>query len=135
VLLLKANPSAANKLKANSERYYRFTESDRFNAWKTSVSFPTLPALVSQLESLFQKPVVDQTSVTNHYGIALDWKPHWRSPTEIQADQKSSETGHLKSGLSNESLVSLKDALLNQLGLELVPSREPVEMLVVEKVK
>jgi len=30
---------------------------------------------------------------------------------------------------------ALKEALINQLGLELVPGREPVEMLVVEKVK
>jgi hypothetical protein len=29
----------------------------------------------------------------------------------------------------------LKQALLDQIGLELVPGREPVEMLVVEKVK
>ena len=29
----------------------------------------------------------------------------------------------------------LNKALLDQLGLELVPSREPIEMLVVEKVK
>jgi hypothetical protein len=28
-----------------------------------------------------------------------------------------------------------RKALLDQLGLELVPSREPIEMLVVEKVK
>jgi len=29
----------------------------------------------------------------------------------------------------------LQQALLEQLGLELVPSREPIEMLMVEKVK
>jgi uncharacterized protein (TIGR03435 family) len=41
--------------------------------------------------------------------------------------------GEPQSGLSSESLLSLKDALRDQLGLELVPSREPVEMLVVER--
>jgi len=30
---------------------------------------------------------------------------------------------------------ALKQALLDQLGLELVPSRQPIEMLVVEKAK
>ena len=38
-------------------------------------------------------------------------------------------------GAAQEILEALKEALLDQLGLELVPSREPIEMLVVEKVK
>ena len=36
---------------------------------------------------------------------------------------------------SDHHIEDFRPALLNQLGLELVPSREPVEMLVVEKVK
>ena len=36
---------------------------------------------------------------------------------------------------ANRNVDGLKQALLDQLGLELVPSREPIEMLVVEKVK
>jgi uncharacterized protein (TIGR03435 family) len=125
VLLLKANPSAATKLKASSERYYRFAESDRLNNWKTSVSFPTLPALVSQLESLFQKPVIDQTGITNHYGVILDW----------QANRVPIPEGYSFEKATLEHHESLKKPMLDQLGLELVPSREPIEMLVVEKVK
>ena len=135
VLLLKADASAVAKLKASSDRYYRFAESDRLNNWKTSVSFPTMSALTTQLEHIFQKPVIDQTGVTNHYAAVLDWKPRWKSPAEIQAGQETSQTDLLQPGLFSESLASLKHALLDQLGLELVPSREPVEMLVVEKVK
>jgi uncharacterized protein (TIGR03435 family) len=37
--------------------------------------------------------------------------------------------------LNQQSMDILDHALLDQLGLELVPSREPIEMLVVEKVK
>ncbi len=53
-------------------------------------------------------PVIDQTGLHENLDIDLNWD----STTE-----------------------GLKQATLDQLGLELVPSREPVEMLVVERVK
>jgi uncharacterized protein (TIGR03435 family) len=66
------------------------------------------------LESRFGLPVVDRTSLNKSYDFSLKW------------DEK--DRYHLNSD-------GLQQALLNQLGLELVPSREPIEMLVVEKVK
>ena len=36
---------------------------------------------------------------------------------------------------ANRNVDGLKQALIDQLGLELVPGREPVEMLVVEKAR
>ncbi len=73
------------------------------------------------LEPFFEKPVIDRTGLPSHYNFTFDWKidqQTWNSP------------GARKAGI--------RPALLNkldQLGLELVPGREPVEMLVVEKVK
>ena len=66
------------------------------------------------LESRFGLPVVDRTGLNKSYDFSLKW------------DEK--DRYHLNSD-------GLQQALLNQLGLELVPSREPIEMLVVEKVK
>jgi uncharacterized protein (TIGR03435 family) len=58
--------------------------------------------------------VIDQTGLANHFDMDLKWdETNWQHP----------------------NLESLERALLDQLGLELVPSREPIEMLVVEKSK
>jgi uncharacterized protein (TIGR03435 family) len=71
----------------------------------------TMWDLAANLEGLLQIPVINQTGVANKFDIDLKWNPN---------DPQNN---------------SLKQALLGQLGLELVPSREPIEMLVVEKVK
>jgi uncharacterized protein (TIGR03435 family) len=59
---------------------------------------------------------IDQTGITNVYDIDLTWKVKgrdWTNPTRSMLDR----------------------ILLDQLGLELVPGREPIGMLVVEKAK
>jgi uncharacterized protein (TIGR03435 family) len=56
-------------------------------------------------------PVVDQTGLTGNFDFNLKWKADWQ---------------HL-------NIEGLKQAFIDQLGLELVPSREPIEMLIVEK--
>ncbi len=125
VLLLKANSEAPAKLKASSERYHRFTKSDQFNDWKTSVRFASLAELTSQLEYIFGKPVFNRTGITNNSGMVVDW----------QANRVFVPKGHSFLEAEHAHNETLKKALLDQLGLELVPDREPVEMLVVEKVK
>jgi hypothetical protein len=58
-------------------------------------------------------PVIDKTGLTNRYDFSFTFpKVNTSSAAGKQA---------------------IKNALYNQLGLELVPSREPVKMLVVEK--
>jgi uncharacterized protein (TIGR03435 family) len=69
-------------------------------------------ALTTFLELIFKMPVVDETGLTENYSINLQW-------TELTGQTPGHD--------------ALKQALLNQLGLELVPARQPVEMLVVEK--
>jgi uncharacterized protein (TIGR03435 family) len=66
------------------------------------------------LENYFGVPVIDKTGLTQHFKIDLHWN---------------------EQGREDPNHNSLKQVLLDQLGLELVSSREPVEMLVMEKVK
>ncbi len=70
--------------------------------------------LVSFLQQRFQVPIVDQTGLTQEYDFSLAWD---------EPDPK------------HPNLDGLKQALHDQLGLELVPTNLPIEMLVVEKVK
>ena len=77
-----------------------------------SKNFP-LDWLARQLEGQLQIPVLDQTGLTNHITLDLRWK---KLPGETVED-------------------TTKRVVLDQLGLELVPTNMPVEMLVVEKVK
>jgi uncharacterized protein (TIGR03435 family) len=65
------------------------------------------------LEGHFGKPVINRTDLNQRYDIHLQWKSQ---PGEPDTE-------------------SFQQAILDQLGLELVPGREPIEMLVVEKVK
>ena len=81
----------------------------------TCVNIP-LSELVGYLENYFEIPVVNRTGLTGSFDFDLKW------------NEQHDEHGQLRPE-------PLKRALLDQLGLELVPSREPVEMLVVEKVK
>jgi uncharacterized protein (TIGR03435 family) len=71
----------------------------------------SLASLAELLEGYFQLPVIDQTGVATAFDIDLTW--------DEQEYQKNPD--------------GLKQVLLDQLGLELVPSRQPVEMLVMEK--
>jgi uncharacterized protein (TIGR03435 family) len=70
------------------------------------------PGIARFLEEYFETPVIDQTGLTQNYHIDLKWNERWGQDPNHDA---------------------LKQALLDQLGLELVPSRESIEMLVVEK--
>ncbi len=68
-------------------------------------------------EGVFHLPVQDQTGLTNNFDFSLVW------------DEYGKKLGDYP------NLEGLKRALINQLGLELVPTNMPIEMLVVEKVK
>ena len=70
--------------------------------------------LTKFLEVYFGTPVIDETGLTQHFQIDLRW-------TERGARDPNHEL--------------LKRALLDQLGLELVVDRAPVEMLVLARAK
>ncbi len=78
-------------------------------SWKPS----TPPwGLTKHLERIFQIPVLDETGLKGSYNIDLRWK--------VKKDP-------------NDNLEAVKQALIDQLGLELVPTQKAVQMLIVEK--
>jgi uncharacterized protein (TIGR03435 family) len=72
--------------------------------------------IIDSLESQFQLPIIDETGLTNRYDFSVTW------PVQRSSDNDAYNQ-------------AIKDALLNQLGLELVPATRTIEMLVVEKAK
>ena len=66
------------------------------------------------LEIYLQKPVVDETGLTGRYDIQFRWKERYEADPEHDA---------------------MKQVMLNQIGLELVPTNMPVDVLVIEKAK
>jgi uncharacterized protein (TIGR03435 family) len=113
-LLLRAkNPAILeSKVSPKVSPRNRLRNSDRtkFLDWPNQ----RISTLANMLEGFFEKPVIDKTGLTNFYDITLEGK--WQSDRQANLD-------------------FISKALGDQLGLELVPSREKVEMLVVEKVK
>lgn len=74
----------------------------------------TLERLAWSLENLLQKPVLDETNLTDRYDFELKWEAKEREQPDPER---------------------LAKAMREQLGLELTPARRPVEVLVVEGVK
>ena len=64
--------------------------------------------LANVLESILEQPVIDRTKTQEKFDITFKWSAQ------------------------DKSLESMNRALRDQLGLELVPSREPIKMLVVK---
>ena len=73
-----------------------------------------LNGIVNALETLLKQPVIDETGLTNHYDVNLTW------------DAKSPEDPNPE---------GLKQAVMEQLGLELVPGVRPEEMVRIASVK
>jgi uncharacterized protein (TIGR03435 family) len=114
VLLLKVQNFDASGLKQSHEnpQFGASTRNDGAGEWSCKNS--PLSNLANYLEEFTRVPVIDQTGLTNNFDIDLKWKQtDWDKP----------------------NLDGMKQVLLNQLGLELVPTNMPIEMLVVEKVK
>ena len=74
---------------------------------------------IEGLESTFQLPIVDDTGITN----------------EFDCIYKAPQSNRSWTGNPDALQKATRDALYNQLGLELVPGTAPVKMLVVEKAK
>jgi uncharacterized protein (TIGR03435 family) len=109
VLLLRVqNPNPPN-LK-------RHQQGDSNSSWfggngKITIKNNDLGGFFSDVEGRMGAPVINQTGITGRYDLELDWRP---KPGETEKD-------------------AYRRALLEQLGLELVPANMPMEMLIVEK--
>jgi uncharacterized protein (TIGR03435 family) len=113
--VMKVASSGAGKLKAGNPSH-----SSRLDH-RIAFDYPNQPVsvLAESLEYRFRMPVIDRTGLAGNYNMVVDW--NWQGAWN---------------GKDREAnLNSLKKTLSDQLGLELVSSRESVEMLVVEKVK
>jgi uncharacterized protein (TIGR03435 family) len=73
----------------------------------------SIAQLIKNLQGYFDKPIVDRTGLSGKYDVAL----------KVETPDGSTD---------NEAMIQ---ALSNQLGLEVGPSREPMQMLVVDKIK
>ena len=75
--------------------------------------------LAREMENYFKIPVINQTGLTNNYDFKIRWNEYGKKVGDHYTDYPNLE--------------GLKQALTDQLGLELAPGTAPVEMLVVEK--
>jgi len=106
VLLIKLRRAGAPGLKASvgaGKRSRSGSSSGKFSAENSPIS-----ALASHLEQSLKRLVIDQTGLNGRYNFTFDDRVLQSGP-------------------------ELERTLLDEFGLELVPGREPVEMLVVEK--
>ena len=110
VLVLTMKYPNAQGLKPN--RGGRMDRNPQFGEY-SCINQP-ISGLTYFLELYLGTPVVDQTGLTGGFDIDVKWNDPDRQHRNVDG---------------------LKQALLDQLGLELVPGREPIEMLVVEKIK
>jgi uncharacterized protein (TIGR03435 family) len=85
------------------------------NPGKMTINNFNMSGMVECLGLLFSHPMVDETGFTNSYDLELHWDGWFDIPKSD--DQKK----------------LVERALLDQAGLELVPDRRPVEMLIIEK--
>ncbi len=73
----------------------------------------TLSVVAGFCEDVSKIPVIDQTGLTNNFDVDFKWQPQ-KGESEWDGARR---------------------AIRDQLGLELVPTNMPIEMLVVEKAK
>jgi uncharacterized protein (TIGR03435 family) len=111
VLLLTVKYKNARGLKPSAN--HRNSSSSNEGSHYSFVNLP-LSSLTDYLEYYLKIPVVDQTGLTNRFDI------------DLQLDEQDWQ---------QRNPASLKQALVDQFGLELVSGRAPIEMLVVEKAK
>lgn len=110
------------KLQNTNAQGLKITESPQVFVMPSAVGWPimtysftnrTIDWFVGFLDEKLHKTIIDQTGLTNHYDLTLKWNGQKDKPDELLFER----------------------VLPEQLGLQLVPSREPIEVLVVEKVK
>jgi RNA polymerase sigma factor (sigma-70 family) len=125
VLLLQVkNPHSAN-IKPGVGKGLPWTDAtDIFDKPYSVVNAP-MESFRYALEYSLGIPVVDRTGLTNTYDIKFFVDP---PPNANQGAQKPVR-------MDDADQAVIEKELLDQLGFELVPSHEPIEMLVIEKAK
>ena len=111
ILVLTLRSGNAPGLKPNPSKSTSANSDAGAGYWRASNVSPG--NIAGRLERYFKIPVLDRTGLTGRFNVNLKW--------DEQVEGQNPE--------------AFKEVLLNQLGLELAPGREPVEMLVVERAK
>jgi uncharacterized protein (TIGR03435 family) len=113
VFVLKAGQTAAPGLKISHRPGPQIDmENGRLLLHGYRMSDTSQYDLVHLLASTFDRPVVDETGLTDAYDIDLSWDPKLSGDAFLQV---------------------FRTKLHDQLGLELVPASRPMQMLVVER--
>lgn len=111
VLVLTRKYQSAPGLKPNPSKSSNVNNDYGAGWWRGSNL--TSQNIAGRLEKYLKIPVVDNTGLAGRFNVELKWD----EPVEGQRSE------------------ALKQVLLNQLGLELVATNMPIEMLVVDKAK
>ena len=109
LVLLVSNPSAIGLAAAQGGN-----SSDSRNPGRLTVANEPIDLWSDFLEDSLAKPVINQTDLTQKLSGSLQWDPQADKTTELR---------------------EIQAVLSDQFGLALVPRRELIEMLVVEKVR
>ena len=103
------------------------TTNIRINGNSIGLEHGEISRLVQLLSSALGKPVVDQTGLTGHYDASLQW-----SDAPVADGGVIGLDAHAAADPNRESIFS---AIQNQLGLQLISQRVPVEMIVIDKIE
>jgi len=103
---------------ANPEE--KFDESTKFSGMLTMLTLQTAPisVLTGELSARLSRPVLDKTGLTGKFDIKLEWA----RDTSLSSDAATNDT----------SGPSIFTAVQEQLGLKLVPTKGPVETIVID---
>ncbi|HTI98188.1 MAG TPA: TIGR03435 family protein [Dongiaceae bacterium] len=108
VFLLKLVTTNAPGIKPTASTNFNWSSKSGNGWYETTINRHSLEDLLPWMEDFMHKPVINQTGLKWRYDIHLKW----------QTDK-----------------MSFQEAVASQMGLEFVPGREPIDMLVVEQAK
>jgi uncharacterized protein (TIGR03435 family) len=116
----KMLPSAAP-----SDTYGRMTQNPDGQSWEfkaKGISVQNLALFLQMQQEIGGRVIVDQTGLTGAYGVKMDW-------------ERDNGAGAPEATTSpNETAPSLFTALQEQLGLKLVETKGPVEVIVIDHI-
>ena len=118
-----------SKLKPSAPDAESKTESS--GRLRTRYTNVPISELVVQIGPQFDRPLLDKTGLQGGYDFALEYMPSLPSSVNVSAE----EAAALVERYPADEAVPLATALQQQLGLKVVPTKEQVEILVIDHVE
>ncbi len=88
-----------------------------------------MAALANQLQvRVFDRPVIDQSGLTEHYDFTLDWRPDEFQFLSVPAPQRAAAI------TAADALPDLFTAFQQQLGMKLEATKALMDVLVIDHV-